>query len=132
MRVSHYESAEQKPVQMEGASGCKMRSLLGPAVGTPNFAMRQFEVAPGGHTPKHFHPYEHEVFVLEGNGVVLEDDAEHPLQPGDVVFVSPDDVHQFRNTGDVPLKFLCLIPNSAAGKNVTVVPECGLEDSSNG
>ena len=51
---------------------------------------------------------------------------------GDVVFISPDDIHQFRNTGDSPLKFLCLIPNSATGKTVTVVPECGLDESSNG
>ena len=61
--------------------------------------MRQFEVAPGGYTPKHSHPYEHEVFVLEGNGVVLEGDREHTLKPGDVVFVVPGEVHQFRNTG---------------------------------
>ena len=132
MKVNNVESIEQKPVDMVGATGCKIRSLLGESDGTPNFAMRQFEVAPGGHTPKHHHPYEHEVFVLEGNGTVIEGDREHPLAPGDVVFVSPDDIHQFRNTGDSPLKFLCLIPNSATGKTVTVVPECGLDESTNG
>ncbi len=132
MRVNNVESIEQKTVDMEGANGCKVRSLLSESDGTPTFAMRQFEVAPGGHTPKHQHPYEHEVFVLEGNGTVLEGDVEHPLAPGDVVFVSPGDIHQFRNTGDSPLKFLCLIPNSATGKTVTVVPECGLDESSNG
>ena len=89
--------------------------------------MRQFEVAPGGFTPRHHHPYEHEVFVLEGQGVVYEGDQPHPLKAGDVVLVKPDEVHQFRNTGDGPLKFLCLIPNSATGQNVTVVPECGNE-----
>ena len=130
MRVKNVESINQKQVDMEGATGCKVRSLLSEADGTPTFAMRQFEVAPGGHTPKHHHPYEHEVFVLEGNGIVIEGDKEHPLAPGDVVFVSPDDIHQFRNTGDAPLKFLCLIPNSATGKTVTVVPECGLDASS--
>jgi quercetin dioxygenase-like cupin family protein len=36
------------------------------------------------------------------------------------VFVRPNEVHQFRNTGSTPMKFLCLIPNSAAGKPVTV------------
>ena len=127
MKVHHVESIEQKPVDMEGAAGCKVRSLLSESDGTPTFAMRQFEVAPGGHTPKHHHPYEHEVFVLEGSGVVLEGDVEHPLAAGDVILVSPDDVHQFRNTGDSPLRFLCLIPNSATGKAVTVVPECGLD-----
>jgi hypothetical protein len=28
------------------------------------------------------------------------------------------------------MKFLCLIPNSATDKQVTVVPECGLETPS--
>jgi hypothetical protein len=36
-------------------------------------------------------------------------------------------VHQFRNTGVSPMKFLCLIPNSATGKTAKVAPECGVE-----
>jgi quercetin dioxygenase-like cupin family protein len=125
MKVNHYEQVASAPVEMEGSQGCRVRPLLGERDGAPTFAMRQFEVSPGGHTPKHFHDYEHEVFVLEGSGVVLEGDREHPLHAGDVVFVSPNEVHQFRNTGAVALKFLCLIPNSATGKSVTVAPECG-------
>ncbi|HUE69738.1 MAG TPA: cupin domain-containing protein [Pirellulaceae bacterium] len=127
MKVNHYEQVPQQLVEMEGSQGCSVRWLLGERDGTPHFAMRQFEVAPGGYTPRHFHPYEHEVFVLEGEGVVLEGETPHSLKAGDVVLVKPDEVHQFRNTGDGPLKFLCLIPNSAAGKKVTVAPECGRE-----
>jgi quercetin dioxygenase-like cupin family protein len=112
---------------MEGAAGCRVRWLIGEGDKAPNFAMREFEVAPGGHTPKHFHDYEHEVYVLAGKGAVIDGDKERPLAAGDVVFVAPNDVHQFRNTGTEMMRFLCLIPNSATGKNVTVVPECGLE-----
>jgi quercetin dioxygenase-like cupin family protein len=128
MKVSHYEESTSKPVEMEGSSGCRVRWLVDEHDGAPTFAMRQFEVAPGGHTPRHFHDYEHEVFVLEGSGVVVEGDKEHRLQAGDVVFVKPNEVHQFRNPGPAPLKFLCLIPNSATGKSVTVAPECGSRD----
>jgi len=32
------------------------------------------------------------------------------FEAGDVVFVPPDELHQFRNTGDGELRFLCLIP----------------------
>jgi quercetin dioxygenase-like cupin family protein len=124
MKVNHYEQVAQAPVTMEGAQGCQVRWLVDEKQGAPNFAMRQFEIAPGGYTPKHSHPYEHEVFVLEGNGVVLEGDAEHKLKAGDVIFVVPDEVHQFRNTGQVPLKFLCLVPNSSSGQKVTVAAEC--------
>ncbi len=129
MKVHHYEAIAAKPVEMEGSSGCTVRQLVNEKDGAPTFAMRQFTVAPGGFTPRHVHAYEHEVFVLEGRGEVWEGDVPHPLRPGDVVLVKPEEVHQFRNTGDQPLKFLCLIPNSATGKQVTVVPECGLEDA---
>jgi quercetin dioxygenase-like cupin family protein len=127
MKVNHYEAVPAKPVDMEGAHGCTVRWLLGQADGTPTFAMRQFEVAPGGYTPRHSHDYEHEVFVLAGQGVVFEGDRQHRLASGDVIFVQPNEVHQFRNTGATPMKFLCLIPNSATGKAVKVAPECGVE-----
>jgi len=124
MKVNHYEQIEVKPVEMPGASGCSVRWLVGEQDGAPNFAMRQFEVAPGGYTPRHSHPYEHEVFVLEGEGVVFENEQEHPLRAGDVVLVTPNEIHQFRNTGQQPLKFLCLVPNDAASLPVTAAPEC--------
>lgn len=124
MKVSHCEQIELRPVQMEGTSGCQIRWLVDQRDGAPNFAMRQYEVAPGGYTPKHRHPYEHEVFVLEGEGVVLEGEREHPLRPGDVVFVAPEELHQFRNTGEGPLKFLCLVPNAAARQQLPAPPEC--------
>jgi quercetin dioxygenase-like cupin family protein len=124
MKVSHYERVEQAPVTMEGSQGCQVRWLVDETTGAPNFAMRQFEVAPGGYTPRHSHPYEHEVFVLEGQGVVYEGDVPHPLKQGDFVLVTPNEVHQFRNTGATPLKFLCLVPNSSVGQKVTVAAEC--------
>ena len=127
MKIKQAQDVPQNPVSMEGAAGCQVQILVGNEEQAPNFVMRQFEVAPGGHTPKHFHPYEHEIYVVEGQGVIVDGDQELPLRQGDVVFVAPDDVHQFKNNSDAPLKFLCLIPNSATGKEVTVVPECGLE-----
>ncbi len=127
MQIKQIENVPQSEVTMEGATGCRVRWLIGEGDKAPNFAMREFEVEPGGHTPKHFHDYEHEVYVVAGRGAIVDGDVEKPLNAGDVVFVSPNDVHQFRNTGTEPMRFLCLIPNSATAKNVTVVPECGLE-----
>ncbi len=126
MKVQNLRDVPLRPVTMEGSHGCTVRWLLAESDGAPNFAMRQFEVEPGGYTPRHHHPYEHEVFVLEGTGIVMQGDQEHPLRAGDVVLVQPDEVHQFRNTSEVPLKFLCLIPNSAAAGQAPVAPECGV------
>lgn len=127
MKVNHHTDIELKSVEMEGAANTKVRQLIGQNVSAANFAMRMFELDPGGHTPRHQHDYEHEIYVLEGEGVVLDGDKQHPLRPGDVIYVHPNDVHQFRNSGTQTMKMLCLIPNSATGKQVTVVPECGVE-----
>jgi len=127
MKISHYTKIESQPVEMDGARDTRVRWLIGNAENAENFAMRMFEIQPGGHTPLHHHDYEHEIYVLEGEGVVVEGDQSHPLRQGDVVYVHPNDIHQFRNIGTTTMKMLCLIPNSATGKQVKVVPECGLE-----
>jgi len=104
-----------------------VRWLIGKPDDAPNFAMREFQVDPGGHTPRHHHPYEHEVYVVEGQGVIYEDDTPHPISAGDVILVRPDEVHQFRNESDQPFRFLCLIPNAAYDLPITQAPECGRE-----
>lgn len=127
MKIQSVDSVEQNIVQMPGAENCKVRQLVGKNDNAPNFAMREFEVAPGGFTPHHSHPYEHEIYILSGEGLALEGNDEHAIKAGDCIYVAPDDVHQFKNTGSQPLKFLCLIPNSATNLPVTLAPECGTD-----
>jgi quercetin dioxygenase-like cupin family protein len=127
MKVIHYEQMEAAPVDADGAVGCRMCCLIGPNDAAPSFSMRRFEVAPGGHTPKHAHAHEHEVFVLEGSGVVVDGDREHQLRPGVAVLVPPNQMHQFRNTGSGTLKFLCLIPHPLRGVRELCVAACGCD-----
>jgi quercetin dioxygenase-like cupin family protein len=127
MKVAHYEQIPSAPVDMEGAVGCRIRCLIGPDDAAPSFSMRQFEVAAGGHTPKHSHGYEHEVFVLEGQGTVFCDGVEKPISPGTVVFVPPGLMHQFRNTGPGSLKFLCLIPHPLRGATDSCAATCACD-----
>ena len=110
MKVRAIADHPQREVDMPGATLVKMRMLVGPEDGAPNFHMRHFEVAPGGHTPHHQHDYEHEILVLRGRGVAVSEQGERPIGPGDVIYVAPNEVHQFRNTADEPLEFICLIP----------------------
>ncbi|MDZ7618397.1 MAG: cupin domain-containing protein [Patescibacteria group bacterium] len=127
MKVVHFESVKSSPVDMEGAVGCQMRCLIGPDDAAPSFSMRHFEVAPGGCTPHHAHGHEHEVFVLEGTGEVLQGKTPHPLRPGTAVFVPPRQEHQFRNTGTGPLRFLCLIPHPLRGMTGSCSAACGCD-----
>lgn len=92
------------------AKGVEKRVLIGPKIGAPNFVMRHFTVAPGGFTPNHSHPWEHEVYVLKGKGVLRTADGEKKFETGDYVFVPPDEKHQFANASEDVLEFLCVIP----------------------
>jgi quercetin dioxygenase-like cupin family protein len=94
----------------EGAQGVKIRWLITKEDGAKNFAMRLFEIEPGGHTPLHTHKWEHEVFILEGRGKVMAGDENRMFKSGDAIFIPGNVEHQFKNTGDTVLKLLCLIP----------------------
>ena len=110
MKVQSIETHGQKDMQMEGAEGVKMRMLVGPDDGAPNFHMRHFEIAPGGQTPHHQHDFEHEVLILTGSGFARSEHGPRPFKAGDVIFVPPSEKHQFVNDTDDTCTFLCLIP----------------------
>ena len=110
MKIKVAEQVEAREVEMAGAADVKMRMLIGPDDGAPTFNMRMFDVAPGGHTPRHSHDWEHEVYVLAGEGVVLAGGEELAVTRGECLYVPPNEEHQFRNGGAAPLRFLCLVP----------------------
>ena len=110
MKVVHHTDVACESVAENGAAGVSVRWVISKADQAPNFYMRVFEVEPGGHTPSHEHPWEHEAFVLEGVGCLTRPNEQTPLSRGDVVFVPPGETHQFKNTGDQPMKFICVIP----------------------
>jgi len=113
MKIQAAETVEAKPVRIDGAAEVTMRLLIGPAQDAPTFNMRLFEVAPGGHTPCHSHDWEHEVYVLGGAGEVRSPDGQVPIAASDCVLIPPNEEHQFVNTGDETLKFLCLVPRDS-------------------
>jgi len=92
------------------ADGVTKQVLIGPADGARRFAMRYFELAPGRATSLDTHHHDHGVLILRGAGVVQLGDTHRPIGVGDVVYVAPDEVHQFSNTGSEPLGFICVIP----------------------
>jgi len=104
------EVKEDAIVEEEGAEGVKVKWLLDKSIGTPTFAMRHFTIEPGGRTPLHRHGWEHEVYVLEGEGLVRDEDREYAIRSGDAIFIPPNRLHQFRGTESAHLKFLCMVP----------------------
>jgi quercetin dioxygenase-like cupin family protein len=113
MKVDHISQVPAQEMDMPGAEKVKIQWLVGERDNPPNFYMRRFEVEAGGCSPKHSHDYEHEVYVLDGEGLVWSENGEKSLGPGSVVLVRPGEEHQFRNTGEGPLCFLCMVPKDA-------------------
>lgn len=74
-----------------------------------SFHVRYFEVAPGGYTSLERHAHEHAVLVLRGRGVVQLGEQTHDLAFGDLVYVAPNEVHQFRNSSAEPLGIVCIV-----------------------
>ena len=91
------------------------RVLIGPQQGAPNFIMRMFTLGEGGFSPYHTHPWEHEAFVLSGEGIVKGAEGEKHVSAGDFIFVPPNEEHQFLNSGEEPFEFLCIIPKGEEG-----------------
>jgi quercetin dioxygenase-like cupin family protein len=110
MKVTDYRQVPLEDVAMEEAKNVQVRWLISDKDQAENFAMRLFEVGPEGNTPYHAHDWEHEVFILEGEGEVKIEEKTYSLTKDVVVFVEPNQKHGFRNTGKGTLKFLCLIP----------------------
>lgn len=110
MKHTHYENVELVTPTEEGVKDTKLRWLISEEDGAKNFAMRLFEVKPKGYTPLHQHDWEHEVFIIEGNGEARNKEDKKTFKKGDFFFVKPMEWHQFVNTGNKTLKFLCLIP----------------------
>jgi quercetin dioxygenase-like cupin family protein len=109
-KVIHYTQVPAEDVG-DDAPGAKIRWLIDKEHdGAPVYALRMVELEPGGSSPRHTHPYEHENFVVEGKGRVFIVDTWYELNTGDVALVPPGVLHQFVNDGDVGLKFLCGIP----------------------
>jgi quercetin dioxygenase-like cupin family protein len=110
MKHVHHTEVELETPEEEGIRDMKVRWLISKKDGAENFAMRLFEIQPGGYSPLHQHDWEHEVFILEGDGVTSDKNNEKPFKTGDVFFIPSMEWHQFKNTGKDTLKMLCLIP----------------------
>ena len=106
MKVCNYRDSEPT----EEVHGVSKREVITANDGAPHFTMRVFEVEPSSSTASHSHPWEHEVFILSGKGVVVGEQGAAPIGKESVIFIAPNEPHCFVNTANEPLRFVCVIP----------------------
>lgn len=106
MLIRNYQDVPAIPY----AGGIQKRVVIGPRQGAATFVMRIFDLPPGASSPWHQHDWEHEVFILAGQGLAVAEDGETPIAVGDAVFVPPNEMHCLKNNGQDTFRFMCLVP----------------------
>ncbi len=91
--------------------GITRRELSGKRGESQRFHVRYFEIAPGGYSTLEQHEHEHVVVPIRGRGEAQFGRYIYRVAFGDVVYIAPNDPHQFRNPPDAqePFGFLCIV-----------------------
>jgi len=111
MIIVNLQYSNAKKVQTSGTLNTSIRWLLTAEMGTPNFEMRYFEIGREGKTRYGSHPWEHEVFVLKGTGILRGENEDKKIKVNDAIYIAPNEPHQFLNGSKTPLGLICVIPN---------------------
>ena len=96
MYIKNYR---ELPVEITEVEGLTVRWGINKDQGATNFSMRLLELAPMKSTPMHQHDSEHEIYVLVGKGEVETPDKVVPIREGSIIYVAPNEIHKFNNTG---------------------------------
>ena len=95
--------------KVEEAKNTTIRWLIDEKV-AKNFVMRYFVIKKGGNSPFHSHDWEHEMFVVKGEGYVYDGNQRTKIREGDAIYIAPNETHQLINEDSETLEVICLIP----------------------
>jgi len=115
MKIANYSQFEAiDATEIEKAyTGITIRRVISDMDGADGSVMDMFEIAPGGQSPYHSHPWDHQVFVISGHGWCRDENGQHEFRDGDVIYVKPGELHSFGNAGHDPVRLVCVIPKAA-------------------
>ena len=98
-------------IEADNAKGVYLSTIIGENQGAKNFFMRLMRIEKNGFSPYHQHAWEHENFILNGEGILKTEDGETPVKKGDVIYIPPNELHCYINKGNWALEIICLIPS---------------------
>ncbi|NCC63538.1 MAG: cupin domain-containing protein [Spirochaetia bacterium] len=105
-----FVSSREEIVKQEISDLVSKQVLVGPAQGWDSHVMRLFTLKSGGKAPHHAHPWQHIIYALEGEGNLMMDGKDYPLNPHSVAYVPADIIHQISNRGETDFVFICIVP----------------------
>lgn len=110
MALGHLDDLLGVAMDSPEVKDASMKVLITPKDGWEGNYMRVIELGVDGYSPKHIHPWPHINYIIEGEGTLFLNGEENPIKAGSYAFVPPNELHQFKNTSNVVLKFICIVP----------------------
>jgi len=105
-KVFHYLEVKAQHLGRPGCKGARVRELISEEDGAERFRFRMIEIMPSGSVPPHKHDYEHGVFMLEGECIVICEGKRETIKAGSVVFIPANTLHSWHNPTDKPALLL--------------------------
>lgn len=87
-------------------SGITVKMMVDSDLGADLSTMFMVQYEPGGLAGAHDHPLEETYLILDGEVEGVFDDSTYRLVPGDVAWAGVGCVHEFRNVGAAPVRWL--------------------------
>jgi ribulose-bisphosphate carboxylase large chain len=106
---SNRESTPYKDADDLTFKGVRRVELVGKFGEQTRCDLRYFEVEPGGFTSLEKHLHTHIVIGARGTGVLTMGNQRVAIEPMDVVYLEPLEVHQLCNETREPFGFLCIV-----------------------
>jgi len=106
---SNRESTPYKNADDHAFKGVRRVELVGKFGERTHCDLRYFEVEPGGFTSLEKHLHTHIVIGARGTGLLTMGNQRVVLEPMDVVYLQPLEVHQLHNETREPFGFLCIV-----------------------
>ena len=106
---SNRESTPYKDADDHAFKGVRRVELVGKFGEQTHCDLRYFEVEPGGFTSLEKHLHTHIVIGARGRGLLTMGNQRVVLEPMDVVYLQPLEVHQLHNESREPFGFLCIV-----------------------
>lgn len=102
------------PVGTDGYTGVERHTIIGSRKNDrnepgPAMELRYFELQPGAVSRLEKHEHEHYVIVRRGHGYAVIEETVTEIEPNDVIYVGPLQLHQFVNRGNEPFGFYCFV-----------------------
>ena len=111
-KVGYAFKVKKEPAKIGPESeikGVYIRWLVSGKDGAPTYALRLFEAEPGSFIPGHRHPWEHEIYVIDGSMKLCIEGECYNMSKDYYAYIPPNTFHEY-HIGEQGVKFLCIIP----------------------